>query len=99
MSWETVPATFNLVDDDGNPARAVLCPFCSGQLTLGYVARPDGPRQTSPAAIHGTIGDGRTGCETFDRLDVLPFLEIALPLLIRRAALDAAATFGRRGRA
>jgi len=83
-----IPDDFDLLDEDGNKAPAMICPFCHRRLTIGFVALSNGERDTVPAAIHdGPRGDARTGCEVFDRLELLPFLALTLPILDRRAAL------------
>jgi hypothetical protein len=91
---------FDLVDDAGAPAEYMACPFCPGQIMIGHYV-PKGGRPTAGlAVIHSTSGtDRRTGCETFDRYDDPgDFLELALPRMIARAALDSL-TLPARGRA
>jgi hypothetical protein len=90
-----IPRRFNVVDDDGRTVDAVACPFCGRSLWIGWIQQAEGPRQ-GPVALHETITGGATDCDTYDRLDLVDFLDLALPMLFARLAVDFAA---RRGRA
>jgi len=84
-----VPDSFSLVDDLGRPARDMRCPLCGGRLTIGFMVRPGdaGPARLT-SAIHGTIdAEARTGCDTFDRLELEDFLVLVVPRLLIAAAL------------
>lgn len=81
---------FDLVDDRGRPAEYDRCPFCPGQIQIGHYVPKGGKPTPGLAVIHVVTGPNHaTGCATFDKYDdPADFLELALPWMIARAALD-----------
>lgn len=91
---------FDLVDDAGAPAEYMPCPFCPGQIMIGHYQPKGGKPTPGLAVVHAVTGPNHaTGCPTFDKYDdPADFLELALPRMIARAALESL-TLPARGRA
>lgn len=79
-----IPKRFNVVGEDGREAAALPCPFCRRQLTIGFIDRSEAEADGRMVVVHeAPTGSGPVGCEPYDNLDGLAFLQLVIPALER----------------